>query len=134
MKPGHIQCPLSLLTPFNHDHHGSIPFLSVAQGACNPPCLSTKWVWKVFGLKPDLTRIPFSLLSTMSEVSEKYAGPALAMVASAIAIVLVRNKLRSRHPPYPPGPQRYPIIGNLLDFPRNPIWEGFSRMAQEHGE
>lgn len=89
---------------------------------------------KAFGLKPDLTRIPFSLLSTMSEVSEKYAGPALAMVASAIAIVLVRNKLCSRHLLYPPGPQRYPIIGNLLDFPRNPIWEGFSRMAQEHGE
>ncbi|KAF9786299.1 cytochrome P450 [Thelephora terrestris] len=64
--------------------------------------------------------------------SEKYAGSAFAVVATAIAIAMVRKKWGSRRPPYPPGPKGYPIIGNLFDFPQNPIWEGFARMSQEY--
>ena len=67
-------------------------------------------------------------------VSDTYAGPALAVVATAVAFALVRRKWTSRHPPYPPGPKGYPIIGNVFDFPENPIWEGFAKMAREHGE
>jgi len=62
------------------------------------------------------------------------AGPALAAVAAAVALVAVWKKWAPRHPPYPPGPKGYPIVGNVFDFPENPIWEGFARMAQEHGE
>ena len=65
-------------------------------------------------------------------MSEKHIGPVLAAVAAAIALVVVQR--RSRHPPYPPGPKGYPIIGNMLDFPENPIWEGFMKMAQDQGE
>ncbi|KAF9645500.1 cytochrome P450 [Thelephora ganbajun] len=63
---------------------------------------------------------------------EKYAGPALAVVATAIALVVVGKKWGSRNLPYPPGPKGRPIIGNLFDFPKNPIWEGFARMAEEY--
>ena len=65
---------------------------------------------------------------------EKYAGSVLALVATAIAIAAVRKKWGSRLPPYPPGPKGYPVIGNLFDFPHNPIWEEFAKMSQEYSE
>ncbi|KAF9646526.1 cytochrome P450 [Thelephora ganbajun] len=68
----------------------------------------------------------------MSIIPEKYAGPALAVVATAIALVIVRKKWGSRNLPYPPGPKGHPIIGNLFDFPENPICEGFARIAKEY--
>lgn len=65
---------------------------------------------------------------------EKYTGSALAVVATAVALTVAWKRWGSRRLPYPPGPKGYPIIGNLLDFPENPIWEGFAKMAQDHGE
>lgn len=64
-------------------------------------------------------------------VSEKYASTALALVATAVVVAVVRKKWGSRHSPYPSGPKGYPMIGNILDFPKHPIWEGFTRMARE---
>ena len=66
--------------------------------------------------------------------SEKYTGPALAVVATVVALAVMQRRRSSRRPPYPPGPKGYPIIGNVLDLPENPVWEGFAKMAQEHGE
>lgn len=67
-------------------------------------------------------------------IPEKYVGSALAVAITAIVIVTLRKKRGSKHPPYPPGPKGYPVIGNVLDFPQNPIWEGFAKMCQEYGE
>lgn len=63
---------------------------------------------------------------------EEHIVSALIFVAIAGALSLARKRWASRHPPFPPGPKGYPIIGNLLDFPENPIWEGLTKMAQEH--
>jgi hypothetical protein len=67
-------------------------------------------------------------------MSEKYTGPALAVVATAIVLAVFRKRWTSKHPPYPPGPKGYPIIGNVFDFPKDQVWEGLARMAQEYGE
>ena len=67
-------------------------------------------------------------------MSEKYATAALALIATSIAITAVRKKWGSKRPPYPPGPKGYPIIGNVFDFPENPIWEELARMAREQSE
>jgi len=67
-------------------------------------------------------------------ISEKYASPALAVVTTVIVLAVARKKWSSRRSPYLPGPKGYPIIGNLFDYPKNPMWEGFARMAKEYGE
>jgi len=34
---------------------------------------------------------------------------------------------------HPPGPRRYPIIGNLLNFPRDHFYDAFTRWQKEYG-
>ena len=67
-------------------------------------------------------------------ISEKHIGPALAVIAIVITLTVVRRRWGSKHLPYPPGPKGHPIIGNLLDLPGNPIWEGFAKMSEEYSE
>lgn len=70
-------------------------------------------------------------LPSMS-ASGNYIIIGLAVVATALA--LMRKKLASRRLAYPPGPKGYPIVGNVFDFPQNPVWEGLARMAKEYSE
>ncbi|KAF9786329.1 cytochrome P450 [Thelephora terrestris] len=65
-------------------------------------------------------------------LSEKFVGPVLAVIATGVILALARRKWASIRLPYPPGPKGYPIIGNVLNFPENPIWEGLTKMAQEY--
>ena len=60
---------------------------------------------------------------------------AVALGATTFLIAFVKY-LRSRDSlskskfPYPPGPKGLPLVGNLLDVPRDiPPWEGFAQMA-----
>ena len=76
-----------------------------------------------------------SFSSSLMSISEKYVSSAFVIVATTIAVIALRKKWGSKHSlPYPPGPKGYPIIGNALDFPANPIWEGFAKMGQEYSE
>ena len=65
---------------------------------------------------------------------EKYVRPAVAVVAVGIALAVLRRRWAQSRPPYPPGPKGYPVIGNVLDLPKDPVWEGYAAMAKEHGE
>ena len=67
-------------------------------------------------------------------ISEKYAGSAAAVVTAAAVLALLQRQLGSRRPPYPPGPKGFPIVGNVFDFPKGLLWEGFAKMAAEYGE
>ena len=84
---------------------------------------------------PEVSSDPLSHppLPSMS-MSEKCFCLGLAVAASAIALAVVRRQWGSKRPPYPPGPKGYPIIGNVFDLPKNPVWEGLTKMAQEYGE
>jgi len=54
--------------------------------------------------------------------------------AASLALVWKWQKNRSR-PPYPPGPKGYPLIGNILDIPRDvPAWQAFIPIAQKFGK
>ena len=60
-----------------------------------------------------------------------YISPAVAVSLIALSAVCV-GLARRRRPEFP-GPKGYPIIGNVLDFPSSPEWEGFSQLAKKYG-
>ena len=58
---------------------------------------------------------------------------------AAASLVALTSYLKSRgfpnRPklPYPPGPKGLPLVGNILDLPRDMhIWEGFTQMAEAY--
>ena len=68
---------------------------------------------------------------SMSDNRVLYAA-SLCAAASAIALVL-RWQRNGGRLPYPPGPRGYPLIGNVLDVPRDtPIWKAFISIAQKY--
>lgn len=44
-----------------------------------------------------------------------------------------RDYRRRRGFPYPPGPKPWPIIGNLLDSPKQSQWTTYTEMSKKHG-
>ena len=44
-----------------------------------------------------------------------------------------RDYRRRRGFPYPPGPEPWPIIGNLLDSPKQSPWTTYTEMSKKHG-
>jgi hypothetical protein len=50
-----------------------------------------------------------------------------------IALRALHNHQKRRRLPYPPGPRPLPIIGNLLDIPRESSWLAYTPFAKKHG-
>lgn len=55
--------------------------------------------------------------------------------AVVLALLLVRQLQESStsSSPLPPGPKSWPIIGNLLDWPRSKEWETFEQWKHQYG-
>ncbi|KAF8910206.1 cytochrome P450 [Gymnopilus junonius] len=54
----------------------------------------------------------------------------LVTTLAATLFIYLRNRTRSALP-YPPGPAKLPLLGNVLDFPRSFPWETYARWAKE---
>ena len=65
-----------------------------------------------------------SLLSTLD---------LLVLVISFAALLAVRDYQRRRGLPYPPGPRPLPLIGNLLDIPKEFSWLSYTQLSKTHG-
>jgi hypothetical protein len=48
-------------------------------------------------------------------------------------LVNFRDRRRRGGLSYPPGPPSWPIIGNLLDVPKNPSWTAYADMSKKYG-
>jgi len=60
----------------------------------------------------------------------------VAVLAVAFfAVILVRNMLKARRLPLPPGPKGYPLIGNLFDLPKQDAkpWVHWAAHKQLYG-
>ena len=57
-----------------------------------------------------------------------------AVSLSLYLLVVFRDHRRRGGLPYPPGPPRLPIIGNLLDVPKDAPWSAYADMSKKYGK
>ena len=57
----------------------------------------------------------------------------LAIFCFLCLLVVFRDHRRRGGLPYPPGPPSRPIIGNLLDFPKDMPWSAYAEMSKKYG-
>jgi hypothetical protein len=57
----------------------------------------------------------------------------LVLVLSLAAFLAIRNYQKRRGLPYPPGPRPLPLIGNLLDIPKEFSWLSYTQFSKKHG-
>jgi len=57
----------------------------------------------------------------------------LLAILALIGGYLIYQTLTSPNDPYPPGPQPYPFIGNLLDVPTSYQERAFADLAKIYG-
>jgi hypothetical protein len=58
----------------------------------------------------------------------------LAVFLFFYLLVVIRDHRRRGGLPYPPGPPARPIIGNLLDVPKNAPWSEYANMSKKYGK
>lgn len=64
----------------------------------------------------------------------KYLVSASVLVVSLlVAGVLQRRSAQTKRLPYPPGPKRHPLIGNLLDLLSHNLWEKALEWGKDYG-
>jgi hypothetical protein len=56
-----------------------------------------------------------------------------AVVSFLSVFWAIRDHRRRRGLPYPPGPRSLPIIGNLLDLPKEFAWLAFTSFSEQYG-
>ena len=58
----------------------------------------------------------------------------LVFLSFGIALCAVRDYRRRRGLHYPPGPRSLPIIGNLLDIPKESSWLTYTEFSKQYGK
>ncbi|KAJ8501740.1 hypothetical protein ONZ45_g12030 [Pleurotus djamor] len=74
----------------------------------------------------------FVAMTPMSLVSNPVPVIFLAPLAAVAAWTFLHRRARSKLP-LPPGPKKYPIIGNLLDLPSEFEWFKYLEWSKEYG-
>ena len=70
-------------------------------------------------------------LRTASVVPSAWSTLLLSLLAIFLLTKIVRSALQSRF--LPPGPRRYPLVGNALQLPRSHLWRRFTEWGEQYG-
>ncbi|KAI9441772.1 cytochrome P450 [Lactarius indigo] len=72
------------------------------------------------------------------------SSPTMAFSFTAVDVLMVstffyllsafQDYRRRRGLPYPPGPRQWPLIGNLLNAPRQSPWIAYTELSEKHGD
>ena len=57
----------------------------------------------------------------------------IVFLSFGFTLSIIRDYRRRRGLPYPPGPRPLPIIGNLLDIPKESSWLAYAKFAKTYG-
>jgi hypothetical protein len=57
----------------------------------------------------------------------------LVLVLSLAAFLAIRDYQRRQGLPYPPGPRPLPLIGNIIDIPREFAWLTYTQLSKKYG-
>ena len=66
-------------------------------------------------------------------VSPIFVLDLFAVLSFLVALWAIRDHQRRGGLPYPPGPRPLPIIGNLLDIPKEFSWLAYTRLSEKYG-
>jgi hypothetical protein len=58
----------------------------------------------------------------------------LVFLSFVLALATIRDHRRRRALPYPPGPRPLPVIGNLLDIPKESSWLAYTKLSKTYGK
>ncbi|KAF4617510.1 hypothetical protein D9613_005757 [Agrocybe pediades] len=83
--------------------------------------------------KPPPGRIYIPTLSTLMPLALSTSDVVVLLCAAVVAGLVYHKRVKSSRPPYPPGPRRLPLIGNLLVFPSSFEWITYDRWCKEIG-
>jgi hypothetical protein len=70
----------------------------------------------------------------MQSMPQINAFDCLAISLFIYFLIRFRDHRKRTGFPYPPGPPSWPIIGNLLDLPKENPWSAYADMSKRYGK
>lgn len=121
---------------FSHVSHIECDRLSAEHQGLTPTSTTAgreAQVWVRLGIARTALRVDIPLVKMVSET--------IHIIVIGVAIILpglwvshmYRRKFHRLKPSLPPGPKRWPIIGNLLDLPKSYNWIHWSKYKDLYG-
>ncbi|KAF5334568.1 hypothetical protein D9758_015782 [Tetrapyrgos nigripes] len=71
-------------------------------------------------------------MPTLFELDVLSSVLACFVLYAIFSFIRTQTLAACRHPPYPPGPKKLPILGNLLDLPLQHPWVAFHEMSLKY--
>ncbi|KAM0750827.1 cytochrome P450 [Meredithblackwellia eburnea MCA 4105] len=64
---------------------------------------------------------------------QNFQLPLVVTIALVFLGLRLSRKRRSKHPPLPPGPRGWPVVGNMLSMPKTHLWYYFDDVCKKYG-